>query len=127
MVFIDLKKAFDTVDYDVLAEKLYLYGVQNVKSKWFKSYLSEGQQLCKVNGISYNLQYIRCGVPQGSCLGLLLFLLCSDDMPFSLLASKVTIYSNDTSLAYASCSIEDITSDVASAKQLVLLKHLAKP
>ena len=84
MVFIDLKKAFDAVDYDTLAKKLYLYGVPNMELKWFKSYSSDREQLCKINGISSNLQYIRCSVPQGSCLGPLLFLLFINDKPLSL-------------------------------------------
>ena len=112
MVFIDLKKAFDTVDRAVLAKKLYLYGVRYTESKWFQSYLSDRQQLCKVNGISLNLQYIKCGVPQGSCLGPLLFLLFFTDMPLSLHDSKITMYADNTSLAYASSSIEDIAKSM---------------
>ena len=110
IVFIHLKKAFDTVDHAILAKKLYLYGVRNTESKWFQSYLSDRQQLCKVNGISSNLQFIKCGVPQGSCLGPLVFLLFINDMPLSLHNSKVTMYADDTSLAYAFNSIDDITT-----------------
>ena len=91
MVFIDLKKAFDTVDQAILARKLYFYGAGNTEPKWFQSYLSDRQQLCKVNGISSNLLYIKCGVPQGSCLGSLLFLLFIDDMPLFLHGSKITM------------------------------------
>ena len=112
MVFVDLKKAFDTVDHDILAKKLYLYGVRNTEWKWFHSYLNDRQQLCKVNGISSNVQYIKCGVPQGSCLGPLLFLALINDMPLSLHVSKVTMYADDTSLAYASNSIDDITKSM---------------
>ena len=97
-------------NHAILAKKLYLYGVRNTESKWFQSYLSDRQQLCKVNGISSNLQFIKCGVPQGSCLGPLLFLLFINDMPLSLHNSKVTMYADDTSLAYASNSIDDITT-----------------
>ena len=103
--FIDLKKAFDTVNHDIIAKKLYLYGVRNMELKWFKSYLSDRQQLCKVNCISSNLQYIKCDVTQESCLGPLLFLLFINDMPLSLHDSKVTMYADDTSSAYASNSI----------------------
>ena len=63
-------------------------------------------------GISSNLQYIKCGVPQESCLGPLLCLLFINDMPFSLHDSKVTIYAGDTSLAYASNNIDDITKSM---------------
>ena len=77
--------------------------------KWFKSYISDRQQLRKVNG---NLHYIKCGVPQGSCLGPLLFLLFINDMPLSLHDSKVSMYANDTSLAYATSRIDDTTKSV---------------
>ena len=80
--------------------------------KWFQAYLNDRQQICKVNGISSNVKYIKCGVPQGSCLGLLLFLLFINDMPLSLHDSKVTMYADDTSLAYASNSIDDITKSM---------------
>ena len=112
MVFVDLKKSFDTVDHDILARKLYLYGVRNTEMKRFRSYLNDRQQLCKVNGISSNVQYIKCGVPLGSCLGPLLFLLFINDMPLSLHVSKVIMYADDTSLAYASNSIDDITKSM---------------
>ena len=112
MVFIYLKKAFDTVDHDILAKKLYLYGVQNMALKWFQSYLNDRQQLCKVNGISSNVQHIKYGVPQGSCLGPVLLLLFINDMPLSLHLSKLTMYADDTSLAYASNSIDDITESM---------------
>ena len=107
MVFIDLKKAFDKA-----FDKLYLYGVRNMELIWFKSYLSDRQQLCKVNGISSNLHYIKCGVPQGSCLGPLLFLLFINDLPLSLHDSKVTMYADNTSLAFTSSSLDNITKSI---------------
>ena len=80
--------------------------------KWFKSYLSDKQRLCKVNRISSNLQYIKCSVPQGSCLGPLLFLLVIHNKPLLLHDSKATMYADDTSLAYASSNINDITKSM---------------
>ena len=71
-----------------------------------------GNNFIKLMAYLKNLQYIfsiKCGVPQGSCLGPLLFLLFINDMPLSLHNSKVTMYADDTSLAYASDSIDDIT------------------
>ena len=76
------------MNHDILAKKLYLYGARNMELKWFKSYLSNRQQLCKVNGISSNLQDIECGVPHGSCIGPLIFLLFINDMPLPLHHSK---------------------------------------
>ena len=72
-IFIDLKKAFDTVDHDILLAKLRKYGVENLELAWFTSYLTKRRQFCKVNGICYKTKDIHCGVPQGSCLGPLLF------------------------------------------------------
>jgi len=69
-IFIDLKKAFDTVEHEILIAKLRLYGVEGVEHDWFKAYLDARKQRCKVKGKISKLQDIACGVPQGSCLGL---------------------------------------------------------
>ena len=100
------------MDHDILAKKLYLYGVRNRELKRFKSYLRDRQHLCRVNGISSNFQNIRSGVPQGSCLGPQLFLFFINDMPLSFHDSEVTMYADDTSLVYASNSIDDITKSM---------------
>ena len=110
IVFVDLKKAFDTVDHDILLEKLSHYGIKNTEHKWFSSYLGNRRQCCRVNGITSNFENITCGVPQGSCLGPLLFLLYINDLPCVLKCSKVTMYADDTSLAHSAKDIEDITS-----------------
>ena len=69
LVFIDLKKAFDTVDHNILCKKLELYGVQQRKLSWFESYLTNRKQFCRVNGVNSEIGDIEVGVPQGSCLG----------------------------------------------------------
>ena len=63
LVFIDLKKAFDTVDHDILCKKLKLYGVQQRELSWFKSYLSNRKQFCRVNGVDSDIGEIEVGVP----------------------------------------------------------------
>ena len=74
-VFIDLKKAFDTVNHTILLRKLEHYGIRGPALKWFTSYLTDRKQFVSVNGINSTTQAISCGVPQGSVLGPLLFLL----------------------------------------------------
>ena len=94
-VFIDLIKAFDTVDHDILLAKLRKYGVDNLEFAWFSSYLTNRKQYCKVNGVSSKTEDIKCGVPQGSCLGPLLLLIHINDLPILLKKGKVTMYADD--------------------------------
>ena len=64
-VFIDLKKAFDTVDHRILCEKLMHYGIQDREIGWFKSYLSNRRQFCRVGGVDSEINHVKVGVPQG--------------------------------------------------------------
>ena len=107
IVFVDLKKAFDTVDHDILLGKLSPYGIKTTEHKWFSSYLRNRRQCCRVNGITSNVENITCGVPQGLCLDPLLFLLYINDLPFALKCSKVTMYEHDTSLAHSAKDVID--------------------
>ena len=116
LVFIDLKKAFDTVDHSILCKKLELYGVHHRKLSWFKSYLTNWKQFCRVNGVDSEIGDIEVDVPQGSCLGPLLFLVYINDRPQAVLDSNVSMYADDTSLSYQSHDMtrlnEAINSDL---------------
>ena len=114
LVFIDLKKAFDTVDHDILCKKLELYGVQQRELSWFRSYLSNRKQFCRVNGVDSNVAEIEVGVPQGSCLGPLLFLIYINDLPQAVQDSSVTMYADDTSLCHQSYDLTQLNEAINS-------------
>ena len=100
LVFIDLKKVFDTVDHDILCKKLEYYGVQQRELCWFRSFLSNRKQFCRIDGVDSNVGEIEVGVPQGSCLVPLLFLIYINDLPQAVQHSSVTMYADDTSLCH---------------------------
>ena len=98
-VFIDLKKAFDTVNHSILITKMEHYGIRGIALDWFTSYLSNRMQYVSINGHISEYRHISCGVPQGSVLGPLLFLLYINDLPnvnkhlsFYLFADDTNIY-----------------------------------
>ena len=69
VVFLDLKKAFDTVDHSIVIHKLATFGLGQNTRNWFQLYLKDRHQAVRHNGVTSNLRLIKCGVPQGSILG----------------------------------------------------------
>ena len=107
VLFLDLQKAFDTVDHEILLKKLYHYGVRGKAHNLLKSYLSGRTQRTKIKNVFSELASILWGVPQGSVLGPLLFLIYINDLPN---ASELCswLFADDTALALSSDNIHDL-------------------
>ena len=110
VIFLDFTKAFDTVDHEIVVGKLSSYGIAGTSLAWFKSYLADRQQKCHVNGELSSPKTLRCGVPQGSILGPLLFKMYINDLPNSLRTSTPRMYADDTNLTTTGKSLKDIVN-----------------
>ena len=101
-IFIDLSKAFDTIDYFKLQQKLNAYGIRGVANDLLKSYLTDRAQQVSVNGTLSDMEQVKFGVPQGSVLGPLLFLLYINDLKLCCnnlkIACKFILYADDTNI-----------------------------
>ena len=96
-MFLDLSKAFDCLNHNILLKKLEKYGIRGLPLKLFQSYLSNRQQFTIVNGVSSDMMKITCGVPQGSTLGPLLFIIYTNDLPQAT-KLQVRLFADDTNL-----------------------------
>ena len=110
--FIDLQKAFDTVDHKILLSKMNHYGIKGIPYEWFKSYLTNRQQFTTVNNKQSELSSIKFGVPQVSVLGPLLFLIYNHDLSKAIIFSSVYHFADDTNILYVSSSLKDINRKI---------------
>ncbi len=114
VVFIDLKKAFDTVNHNILLKKLEFYGITGQAHDLLKSYLSNRHQKCQIDNFISSEHLIKCGVPQSSILGPLLFLLYINDLPECLKNTRPMLFTDDTNITATSHAIADIETAVNS-------------
>ena len=108
-VFLDLSKAFDTIGHGVLLEKLYSYGVRGSELELFKDYLFDRTQIVEIENTQSRETNIHCGVPQGSILGPLLFIVFFNDL-IDHININIINYADDTVLYYPAKNVDKIES-----------------
>ena len=111
-VFLDLSKAFDTINHDILLYKLEYYGFRGVALEWYKSYLNNRKQFVRYQMHDSDQQIINCGVPQGSILGPLLFILYINDIVNTTSSLELILFADDTTLLFSH-------PDIASQNDLI--------
>ena len=124
-IFLDFSKTFDTVNHDILLDKLEHYGFRGITYSWFKSYLYERTQIVTVNGVNANELTINCGVPQGSVLGPLLFLIYINDIYKSTEILQFRLFADDTSILLANKNLDELEQVVNSKLGKVTIWLLA--
>ena len=107
-VFVDLSKAFDTLNHDILLHKLEHFGIRGSVLQLFENYLHGRNQCASDNGVFSDCLPITCGVPQGSILGPLLFLLCINDIHKSSTLLKFILFADDTTVLFKSKSLSEL-------------------
>ena len=111
-IYLDFSKAFDTVNHDILFRKLEWYGIRGIALDWFKSYLTGRTQFVTYNGVSSTPQTIKCGVPQGSILGPLLFLIYINGLANTCKTSLPILFADDTNIFTTGKNQHELESNI---------------
>ena len=120
--------SFDTVSHDMLLDKLNHYGIRGIANDWFSSYLSERTQFVSINGFNSDYKTVKYGVPQGSVLGPLIFLIFVNDLNIAIKNSETFHFADDTCLSNHKDSIKKKINKVVNKdlKFLILWLHVNK-
>ena len=118
-IFIDLTKAFDTVNHRILLEKLRHLGIRGIPNKLLESYLTNRHQYVQINDNKSSMRSINCGVPQGSVLGPLLFILYINDLVNCCSIAKIRIFADDTAVYFACSNITEFINLVTTIMELL--------
>ena len=113
VVFLAIYKAFDSINHEILLRKLKdQFGIHSTELKWFESYLTSRKQVCSVNGQTSSSKKIVCGIPQGSILDPLLFLLYINDMTDCLEKTSPYHYADDTEISSSSDDFDTLIENL---------------
>ena len=114
VVLLDLKKAFDTIDHGILLRKLGLYGITGSALAMIRSYLSDRNKKCQLGDLMSIARRVTCGIPQGSILGPLFFIIYINNLPECLNHATPRLFADDTNLTIAGEHIQEIASSMNS-------------
>ena len=107
---VDFRKAFDTVNHEILIGIMEHCGIRGVVLEWFKLYLANRKQYVFLNGEASELKYVTCGVPQGSCLGPLPFLIYINDLPNISKILNFYLFADDTYFYFEADTLNEMES-----------------
>ena len=108
-IFLDLSKAFDTIDHKIIMDKLNYYGIRGITNRWFENYLKNRKQIVKYKQITSIEMVTKTGVPQGSILGPLLFLLYVNDIQNCCDIVSSILFADDTSVLHSHSCLKTLT------------------